>query len=429
MSRAPARAGARLAARGRARPARTSRATPTSASTVEGRRVEGRLDIALRDLEHALGVDGDGDGAITWGELRARHQAIAAYALARLELAADGAVCPARPQRAAGRAPQRRRLRGAALRRRLPGSDRRARSALPPAVRPRPAASRPDPGRARGRDPHRRARPGAAGPRGRRRRARPAGPVRELRRRGRPAHRLRARPHPVPALLLLPAVLRRRPGSGSRSRASARRCARSSSSSPPSRSPIRSRSASPLGVVTLPSRLVESAIAASLVLAALNNLWPLITRRVWLVAFGFGLVHGFGFASVLGRPRPAARRAAAGAARLQPRRRGGPAADRARDHAGGVLAAAELALRARRPAARLARDRRARLALADRAGVRRSLIRTAGRRRSPGGPRAPASAADRPAGRQLHPHQAWEHVLVEPFRPPDGGSRGSRAPK
>jgi hypothetical protein len=54
-----------------------------------------------------------------------------------------------------------------------------------------------------------------------------------------------------------------------------------------------------LGVVTLPSRLVESAIAASVVLAALNNLWPLFHGRRALVAFGFGLIHGFGFASVL----------------------------------------------------------------------------------------------------------------------------------
>jgi hypothetical protein len=42
-----------------------------------------------------------------------------------------------------------------------------------------------------------------------------------------------------------------------------------------------------LGVVTLPSRLVESAIAASVVLAALNNLWPLFHGRRALVAFGF----------------------------------------------------------------------------------------------------------------------------------------------
>ena len=44
---------------------------------------------------------------------------------------------------------------------------------------------------------------------------------------------------------------------------------------------------------------MESAIAASVVLASANNLWPVVERRRWLVAFGFGLVHGFGFASVL----------------------------------------------------------------------------------------------------------------------------------
>jgi hypothetical protein len=54
-----------------------------------------------------------------------------------------------------------------------------------------------------------------------------------------------------------------------------------------------------LGALSLPSRLVESAIAASVILAALNNLWPLVHRWRALVAFGFGLIHGFGFASVL----------------------------------------------------------------------------------------------------------------------------------
>jgi hypothetical protein len=54
-----------------------------------------------------------------------------------------------------------------------------------------------------------------------------------------------------------------------------------------------------LGVLALPSRLVESAIAASVVLAALNNIWPMFHGRRWIVAFLFGLVHGFGFASVL----------------------------------------------------------------------------------------------------------------------------------
>jgi len=54
-----------------------------------------------------------------------------------------------------------------------------------------------------------------------------------------------------------------------------------------------------LQIIELPSRLVESAIAASVVLAAANNLWPVVKRRRWLVAFSFGFIHGFGFASVL----------------------------------------------------------------------------------------------------------------------------------
>ncbi len=63
-----------------------------------------------------------------------------------------------------------------------------------------------------------------------------------------------------------------------------------------------------LGWLTPSTRWVEAAIAASVLLAALNNIWPLITRRLFLLAFGFGLVHGFGFASVLaevGIPREA----------------------------------------------------------------------------------------------------------------------------
>jgi hypothetical protein len=54
-----------------------------------------------------------------------------------------------------------------------------------------------------------------------------------------------------------------------------------------------------LDVIRLPSRAVESAIAASVVLAALNNLWPVLARGRWIAAFGFGLVHGLGFAAAL----------------------------------------------------------------------------------------------------------------------------------
>ncbi len=55
-----------------------------------------------------------------------------------------------------------------------------------------------------------------------------------------------------------------------------------------------------LDLVNLPSRLVESVIAASVALAAANNLWPISRGKSWMVAGGFGLIHGFGFASVLG---------------------------------------------------------------------------------------------------------------------------------
>ncbi len=54
-----------------------------------------------------------------------------------------------------------------------------------------------------------------------------------------------------------------------------------------------------LQILSLQSRWVESAIAASVLLAALNNIFPLVNKRIWLMAFGFGLIHGLGFASVL----------------------------------------------------------------------------------------------------------------------------------
>jgi hypothetical protein len=53
------------------------------------------------------------------------------------------------------------------------------------------------------------------------------------------------------------------------------------------------------GVVSLPSRLVESAIALTVLLGAANNLFPVVRERRWVVAFAFGLIHGLGFASVL----------------------------------------------------------------------------------------------------------------------------------
>jgi hypothetical protein len=55
-----------------------------------------------------------------------------------------------------------------------------------------------------------------------------------------------------------------------------------------------------LGILDLPSRLVESIIAASITVAALHNIWPVARVNEAAIAFVFGLFHGFGFASVLG---------------------------------------------------------------------------------------------------------------------------------
>ena len=54
------------------------------------------------------------------------------------------------------------------------------------------------------------------------------------------------------------------------------------------------------GTVRLPVRPVEIAIAASIAVAAAINLLPKLSRLRLPLAFGFGLVHGFGFANVLG---------------------------------------------------------------------------------------------------------------------------------
>lgn len=53
------------------------------------------------------------------------------------------------------------------------------------------------------------------------------------------------------------------------------------------------------GLVHVPTAITESLIALTIALAAANNIWPVVTRRVWAMALVFGLVHGLGFASVL----------------------------------------------------------------------------------------------------------------------------------
>jgi hypothetical protein len=272
----------------------------------KGETVTGRWDIALRDLDFALRLDADGNGEITWGEVRARHADIAAYATARLTVLGDSSACPvtvgeqlidehtdgaysvlpltlhcdtpddAAPQRLsvaytlfADLDPQHRGL----LKLSAHG---RARSAVlvpnaPPQLFDLGVADR---------------------------WAQFADYVREG-----IWHIWIGLDHILFLLsLLLPSVLAWQ-AAASRWQAVAHAgdalwgvfkvvtaftLAHSIT-----------LSLAVLGVIELPSRLVESVIAASVVAAALNNVWPRVIARLWLVAFGFGLVHGFGFASVL----------------------------------------------------------------------------------------------------------------------------------
>jgi hypothetical protein len=53
------------------------------------------------------------------------------------------------------------------------------------------------------------------------------------------------------------------------------------------------------GAVRLPVQPIEVAIAASIVIAGVLNLFPAASRWRLRLAFGFGFVHGFGFANAL----------------------------------------------------------------------------------------------------------------------------------
>lgn len=262
----------------------------------QGQALRGQWDIALRDLEYAIGLDADGDGAITWGELRTKKDDVTAYAFARLALRGcsikpgelladehtDGAYAVLQFSAECGEA--------------LPAKLELEYSLFADL------------------DPtHRgllRARLGAQtvtgvlGPDQPRLTLEPEGRSRlaQFLDYGREGlwHIWIGFDHVLFLLsLLLPAVLatqRFAPAFWDVFKVvTAFTVAHSIT-----------LALAALSVVELPSRLVESAIAASVVLAALNNLWPVVRRGRWLVAFGFGLIHGFGFASVLaelGLPR------------------------------------------------------------------------------------------------------------------------------
>jgi hypothetical protein len=258
-----------------------------------------RWDIALRDLEYAIGLDGNGDGAITWGEVRARESAVIDYALEHLTLRAGDAPCPARPGPL-----------------RVVEHSDGAYAVLDFALDcPATGAQTLDYRLFFSLDPSHR---------GLLRVDAPTGTVTAVLSPERPQHLMNAAPasgwqpfasywkegvrhiwigfdHILFLLtLLLPAVLwwengRWRPTMALRTvllDAAAIVTAFTLAHS-------LTLTLAVLGVVDLPSRLVETVVALTIVLAALNNLFPLVTTRRWSLAFGLGLIHGFGFAGAL----------------------------------------------------------------------------------------------------------------------------------
>lgn len=268
--------------------------------TQEGSRLHGQWDIALRDLDAAIGLDADGNGEITWGEVRVRHADIAAYALARLSIGGDGQPCVARAGEqlvdnhtdgaytvlnfeVACPAPPKQLELGYRL---FADLDPQHRGLL----------------RLQAQGTTRTAVLGPDGP----------SPVYELKRADRLEqftdyvregvwHIWIGFDHILFLLsLLLPAVLvwqARRWEPAHSFRAAFVEVVKIVTSFTVAHSITLTLAT--LGFVALPSRWVEATIAASVVLAALNNLRPVFQGRRWVMAFGFGLVHGFGFASVL----------------------------------------------------------------------------------------------------------------------------------
>jgi len=265
-----------------------------------GQALHGQWDIALRDLDNALGLDANGDGDITWGEVRARERAIAAYALARLQVSSGGERCRLDPTGQlidahtdgayavltfTGACPQA----GPTLAldyRLFEGLDQQHRGLL----------NFVEDGESRSvvfsaDAPHRIVGGDAGGPL-----AQFATYLNEG-----VWHIWTGFDHILFLLsLLLPAVLVRRqrawePGMSFRS--ASVEVAKVVTAFTLAHSITLTLAA--LSIVVLPSRFVESGIALSVVLAALNNLFPVVANGRWMAAFGFGLLHGFGFAGAL----------------------------------------------------------------------------------------------------------------------------------
>ena len=268
---------------------------------VDGAALHGQWDIALRDLEFAIGLDADGNGEITWGELKAKRKEIEAYAFSRLSVVADGNTCALN---AAGLLVDAHSDGAYAVLRFDPDCGVRV-----------PAKVEVGYSLFFDLDPtHRGLMRYEHGGASQTWVLSPDKPTVTLR--AGEASRLDqfldylqegvwhiwiGFDHILFLLsLLLPSVLILKNNAwkpAERFRDTFWDVFKVVTSFTVAHSITLSLAA--LAVISLPSRLVESIIALSVVLAALNNLKPIVAERRWAVAFAFGLIHGFGFASVL----------------------------------------------------------------------------------------------------------------------------------
>jgi hypothetical protein len=60
---------------------------------------DAQWDISLRDLQFVVGLDDNGDGRITWGELRHHQKQVADYAYSRIAVSAGGKRCTIKPDK------------------------------------------------------------------------------------------------------------------------------------------------------------------------------------------------------------------------------------------------------------------------------------------------------------------------------------------
>lgn len=270
----------------------------------QGTMLEGQWDIALRDLQHAVGLDANGDGAITWGELKARERTVTFYALSRLNIEAiargdrdrcslratrllfdehvDGGYavlrfivqCPFRPAQMSvhytllfDMDPNHRGLldvRAGDMNQAFVLADASRTATLNLGTPDRLAQ------------------------------------FRAFLNEGM-WHIWKGYDHILFLLtLLLPAVVLYRDGRW-QPRESLRDALLDVLKVVTAFTVAHSLTLTLAvnGLVNLPSRWVESGIALTVLLGAVNNLFPLVRERRWVVAFAFGLIHGLGFASVL----------------------------------------------------------------------------------------------------------------------------------